>query len=1536
LFVVEVRVSSYESKNHMQRLSPSSRQALLASGSTIAPPGRVGLYDPANEHDACGLGFVSHVHGEKSRAVVENALQLLCNLAHRGAAGADPATGDGAGILTQIPHAFFWHACVAAGFHIPEAGCYGVGMTFLPRDAARRQTFEALIERIANEEGWRVLGWRNVPTDPAHAGSMALAAQPVIRQFFVGRIGVAADADDGVLIERHLYVMRKRIEKAVRRLSGSVASECFIASLSSRTVIYKGMLHAEQLRGFFIDLGNPEFISAIATVHSRFSTNTFPSWALAHPYRYIAHNGEINTVRGNARWMWMREGSLESSRFPDGMDMLMPIIADGQSDSASLDNVLELLIQGGRPIAHAMAMLMPEAWESDELMPVERRAFYEFHASLIEPWDGPAAVVFSDGRQVGATLDRNGLRPIRYLVTDDDVVVLASEAGALEIDTARIRTKGRLNPGQMLIVNTVTGRILTNADLKSELGSLRPYRRWITEQRVEIDAAAVEYSTAASNVPLAQRQRAFGYTREELKMILSPMAETGEEAIGSMGNDTPLAVLSDRPQLLFSYFRQLFAQVTNPAIDPIREQLVMSLGMFLGPQGNLLDEKPEHARQVRVEQPILTEAALAELRSLRDSTLRPTTLRTLFRASEGASGLACAVDLLCAKAEAAVRDGAGILILSDREMDAEWAAIPTLHAVSAVHHHLGRTGLRTQTSIVSETGEARDIPQIALLVGYGASAVCPYLALESIDRMVDEEMLKAGLDASHARGYYIKAVSKGLLKVLSKMGISTLQSYCGAQIFEALGLHPSLIAQHFTGTASRIGGVGIEIIAEEALRRHAAAFGEEEQNALEAGSDYHFRIEGEHHNWNPRTISKLQHATRANDATTFREFSEIANAETGRYSLRGLLDFVETTPIALDEVEPEKEIVKRFVTGAMSFGSLSQEAHETLAIAMNRLGGRSNTGEGGEDRDRFRTDRSSAIKQVASGRFGVTTEYLVNADELQIKVAQGAKPGEGGQLPGHKVDENIARTRCATPGVSLISPPPHHDIYSIEDLKQLIHDLANVNPHASISVKLVAENGIGTIAAGVAKAHADLIVVSGDSGGTGASPLASIKQTGIPWEIGLAEVQQTLVMNGLRGRVRLQTDGQLKTGRDVVLAAILGADEYGFATAPLIVEGCIMMRKCHLNTCPVGVATQDPVLRAKFTGSPEHVVNYFFFVAKEVRELMARLGVRTMDELIGRTELLETRAPENHWKAKHIDLSDLLTVPAGADDTRHFVAEHDAQPHSHLDIGLLELARPALERGGRISASVPIRNVDRSIGALVSGEIARLHGANGLAEGTISVRCRGSAGQSFGAFAAKGLALELEGEANDYVGKGLSGGRLVIRAPRTAHFVPDETAIVGNTVLYGATSGEAYIGGLAGQRFAVRNSGAMAVVEGVGDHGCEYMTGGVVVVLGRTGRNFAAGMSGGLAFVLDDSRHREFERHCNTAMVELRTVESADDRALLHRLVEQHARFTGSARARYLLSRWDQALRDFVAVVPVEYARVTRQRDHRAEANRVG
>jgi glutamate synthase domain-containing protein 2/glutamate synthase domain-containing protein 1/glutamate synthase domain-containing protein 3 len=1494
-------------------------------------PERQGLYDPTNEHDACGMGFVAHLFGARSRQVVDDALGLLCNLSHRGAAGSDPGTGDGAGILLQIPHAFLWRECAERGIRLPEAGGYGVGMVFLPQDAAERHDCEQLIEHAVAQEGCRVLGWRDVPTDARHAGDQARRAQPAIRQFFITHLVLEMDADDGASFERKLYVIRKHIERDLRTAE---RPGCYLASLSSRTVVYKGMLHAGQLAGFYPDLADSSVVSGLALVHSRFSTNTFPSWPLAHPFRMIAHNGEINTVRGNVHRMKTREALLASPRLGDDIATLLPIVGERQSDSASFDNVLELLVLGGRPLAHAMAMLIPEAWEGDAAMPLDRRAFYEYHASLMEPWDGPAAIAFTDGRQIGAMLDRNGLRPARYLVTDDDLLVLASEAGALSVPSDRIRTKGRLRPGRMLIVNTTQGVVLDDDDVKAELASLRPYRRWVTEQRVTLTPDATSLPTPRGPAALAQLQRAFGYTREELRMILAPMAETGEEAVGSMGTDTPLAVLSERPQLLFAYFRQLFAQVTNPAIDPIREQLVMSLGVFVGPEANLLDEKPEHAKQLRLDQPVLSEASLVALHAVDEPTLRPVTLRTLFRAADGPSALTPAVDALCREAEQAVREGCGILILSDRATDAEWAPIPALLALAAVHHHLGRVGLRASVGLVVETGEAREVSHVALLTAYGAAAVCPYLALETLDAMVRDGLVPQAGDEAHARAAYTKALGKGLLKVLSKMGISTLQSYCGAQICEAVGLDRALVDRHFTGTASRVGGIGLDVVAEETLRRHASAFstGATDTPALDAGGEYHYRIQEEHHNWNPRTIAALQHAARSGDASTYREFSQLADEESARYTLRGLLDFAEREPVPLEEVEPASSIVRRFVTGAMSFGSISKEAHETMAVAMNRLGGRSNTGEGGEERERYGTDRASAIKQVASARFGVTTEYLVDAKELQIKIAQGAKPGEGGQLPGHKVDEAIARTRHATPGVTLISPPPHHDIYSIEDLKQLIFDLKNVNPRATISVKLVSESGVGTIAAGVAKAHADLICISGDGGGTGAAPLSSIKHAGIPWELGLAEVQQTLLLNDLRGRVRLQTDGQLKTGRDVVIAALLGAEEFGFATAPLIVEGCVMMRKCHLNTCPVGIATQDPVLRAKFTGQPEHVLNYFFFVAEEVREHMARLGVRTVDELVGRTELLRTTVPTERWKARHLDLSALLHVPErtsadGAPIARRRVRAQEHGLDGVLDHGLIALALPALERGERVTATVNVRNVHRSIGAMLSGEVVRRYGAEGLAAGTIHIRCIGSAGQSFGAFAAPGVALELEGEANDYVGKGLSGGRLVVRAPHGAHFLPEETVIVGNTVLYGATSGEAYFGGVAGQRFAVRNSGATAVVEGLGDHGCEYMTGGVVVVLGRTGRNFAAGMSGGMAFVLDESERRDFASRCNRALVELTAVERSEDRALLRRLLEQHARYTGSARAKYVLSHWEHAVRDFVVVVPTEYRRALALRD---------
>ncbi|HEX8848923.1 MAG TPA: glutamate synthase large subunit [Gemmatimonadaceae bacterium] len=1499
-------------------------------------PERQGLYDPANEHDACGMGFVAHLHGERSREVVDDALRLLGNLAHRGAAGADPTTGDGAGILLQIPHGFLRHECAALGIGLPDVGEYAVGMVFLPRDADERAACERIIGDAVSASGCRVLGWRDVPTDPRHAGETARGAQPAIRQLFVARLGLARDADDEAAFERTLYVIRKRAERALRDRGLTGGTGCYFASLSARTVVYKGMLGAEQLAGFYRDLGDPSLVSGLALVHSRFSTNTFPSWPLAHPYRFLAHNGEINTIRGNRRSMLMREALLASPRFDAAIEELLPIVAEGQSDSASLDSVLELLVLAGRPLAHAMAMLVPEAWEGDAGMPEERRAFYEYHAGLMEPWDGPAALAFTDGRQIGAMTDRNGLRPVRWLVTDDDLVVLASEAGALGIASDRIRTKGRLGPGRMLVVNTTLGRLRDDDDVKSELASLRPYRRWAEERRVALPPVrsrdTVERDFDREEV--ARLQRAFGYTREELRMVIAPMAESGEEAVGSMGNDAPLAVLSERPQLLFAYFRQLFAQVTNPAIDPIREKLVMSLAVLLGPQSNLLDEAAARPRMLRLEQPILDESALAALAAIREESLRSVRLRGVFRAAAGPAGLARAVERVCRAAERAVRGGCGLLVLSDRATSREWAPVPSLLLVSAVQQHLARRGLGARASIVIETGEARDVSQIALLIAFGAAAVCPYLGFRAVEQLARDGALAGGIDAAAARAHYVAALGKGLLKVLSKMGISTLQSYRGAQICEAVGLSRALVDEHFTGTSSRIGGIGLETVAEETLRRHAAAYREDTGGAtLDGGSDYHYRIGGEHHNWNPRTIAALQHATRSGSATTYREFSRLADEEAARFTLRGLLELAPgAEPAPLHEVEPASSIVKRFVTGAMSFGSISREAHETLAIAMNRLGGRSNTGEGGEDPARLGTERASAIKQVASARFGVTAEYLADAREMQIKIAQGAKPGEGGQLPGHKVDAVIARTRCATPGVTLISPPPHHDIYSIEDLKQLIHDLKSVNPRATVSVKLVAESGVGTIAAGVAKAHADLICISGDAGGTGAAPLSSIKHAGVPWELGLAEVQQTLVLNGLRGRVRLQTDGQLRTGRDVVVAALLGAEEFGFATAPLIVEGCVMMRKCHLNTCPVGIATQDPELRAKFTGQPEHLVEYFFFVANEVREHMARLGVRTMDEIIGRTDLLRARVPHDHWKARHLDLSALLHMPVGGSSSEDPIARRCVTLQSHgleraLDHELIAAAAPALERGERVTTHVAVRNVDRSVGTMLSGEVARRFGALGLGDERMIVRCTGSAGQSFGAFLARGVALELEGEANDYVGKGLSGGRIVVRAPRGAHFLAEATVIVGNTVLYGATSGEAYFGGLAGQRFAVRNSGATAVVEGVGDHGCEYMTGGVVVVLGRTGRNFAAGMSGGMAFVLDESGDREFARRCNTSLVELHPVERQEDRALLRRLIEQHARHTGSARARSILAHWEHALRDFVAVVPTEYRRAMSQRD---------
>ena len=1500
--------------------------AAVARAATGAP-GREGLYDPAFEHDACGIGFVAHARGERSNAIVRQALELLDNLSHRSAVGCDPCTGDGAGILLQLPHAFLRQACAAAGVALPDAGAYAAGMLFLPAERAERETCEALAEATLRAEGLRLLGWRDVPVDPGQAGDLARQTLPAVRQLFVARDGMEARAFD-----RALYAACKRLERAVRESALAHRDAFAVVSLSAVTIVYKGMLRPDQLPRFYLDLADPAVESALALVHSRFSTNTFPSWRLAHPFRYLCHNGEINTLRGNLNWMRVRETRLASPLFGD-VGRITPVIAPGQSDSQCLDNALELLVQGGRPLTHAMMMLIPEAWEGHAAMDVERRAFYEYHAALMEPWDGPAAVAFTDGVRIGATLDRNGLRPARYLVTDDDLVVLASEAGALPVAPERVRARGRLQPGRMFVVDTAQGRILEDEEVKAEVTAGRPYAAWLAEHGARPGAAlpGVRHGEPADAPPLRQRQRAFGYTAEELKMILAPMAAGGEEPVGSMGNDTPLAVLSDEPQLLFKYFKQLFAQVTNPAIDPIREQLVMSLGVLLGRRGNLLEASPHHAAQLRLPQPVLTDAETAALRATADVRFAAATLPARFRAAGGPAALAAALDALCSAAEGAVRAGHALVVLSDRGVSAEWAPIPSLLATSAVHHHLIREGLRADASIVVETGEAREVPHVALLVGYGASAVNPYLAFETLTDMVAAGELAGTVESAHAK--YVKAVGKGLLKVLSKMGISTLQSYCGAQIFEAVGLAPSLVDRHFTGTPSRIGGIDLTTVGEETLRRHAAAFAPEGAARLGAGGEYHYRARGEHHRWNPATIAALQHATRGGGYRTFKEFSRLANeASARRATLRGLLDFAAGDPVPLDEVEPASSVVRRFTTGAMSLGALSPEAHETLALAMNRIGGRSNTGEGGEDPARFDGERNSAIKQVASGRFGVTTEYLVNAVELQIKIAQGAKPGEGGQLPGAKVNELIARTRYSTPGVTLISPPPHHDIYSIEDLAQLIFDLKNVNPRAMISVKLVAEAGVGTIAAGVAKARADLIVISGDSGGTGASPLSSIKHAGIPWELGLAETQQTLVLNDLRGRVRLQTDGQLKTGRDVVLAALLGADEFGFSTAPLIVEGCVMMRKCHLNTCPVGVATQDPVLRAKFAGQPEQLVDYFFYVAEEVREIMASLGVRRVEELVGRTDLLRVRPASDHWKARALDLAPMLRVPSGSSELAGPARRHSrAQEHpidAVLDHELIALARPALEERKRVRAATAVRNVNRAVGAMLSGEVARRFGHAGLPEGTIDVRLTGSAGQSFGAFCAAGVALSLEGEANDYFGKGLSGGRLAVCPPRGARLAVGDQILVGNTALYGATAGEAYVAGAAGERFAVRNSGARTVVEGVGDHGCEYMTGGAVVVLGRTGRNFAAGMSGGTAFVLDADG--DFGDRCNRELVKLGPVIDRDHRRTLRRMVEMHRRHTGSPRAALLLDRWEEALARFVMVMPVEYEKVLELRRLRA------
>jgi glutamate synthase (NADPH/NADH) large chain len=1493
-----------------------------------------GLYRPEFERDACGVGFVTHMKGVASHDIIRDGLTILKNLSHRGAVGADADTGDGAGILMQIPDTFFRQE---VGFELPAAGRYGVGVVFLPRDVTQRNRCELAIEQYVANEGPAFLGWRDVPTDNRVIGEIAKAEEPVIRQFFVG----APKGMEAVPFERKLWVIRKEVERAIRDSDLSEAHFFYIATLSSRTVSYKGQLMAHQLETYFPDLVDRHMASAIALVHQRYSTNTFPSWRLAQPFRFVAHNGEINTLTGNRKWMQARESSLETDKFGRDMAKLLPIIEPGGSDSASFDNVFELLLMAGRSLPHAAMMMIPEAWGRHDQMDPARRAFYEYHAKLMEPWDGPAAMAFTDGRFVGATLDRNGLRPARYLVTKDDRIVMASEAGVLDVPASQVVKKWRLQPGRMFLVDTVQGRIIEDEELKSELSAARPYGRWLKANQLHLSGLDITpVVPKAEGRELLTRQRAFGFTQEDLKVIIGPMVSKGEEPIGSMGNDAALAVLSERPQLLFNYFKQLFAQVTNPPIDPIREEIVMSLGCALGSEQNLLRTSPLSARRIRLESPVLTNREMAVLREVELGGLTSVTLPMLFKAADGADGLRFALDGLCRDATQAIERGCTVLILSDRGVTPELAPIPSLLATAAVHNHLIREGLRTRAGFVIETAEAREVMHFALLIGYGAGAVNPYLALDTIDEMVATGFLPDVTDADKARTHYVKAINKGLLKVMSKMGISTIQSYRGAQVFEAIGLASAFVEQYFTGTASRLEGISLSEVADEALRRHAHAF--QGRNgapvALEHEGLYQWRRGGEFHQINPEMVAQLQAAVRSRSYAAFKKYSTQVH-ETSRQlaTLRGLMDFqFAETAIPIEEVEPASEIVKRFATGAMSFGSISKEAHETLAIAMNRLGGRSNTGEGGEDPDRFTADpngdlRRSAIKQVASGRFGVTSQYLVNADELQIKIAQGAKPGEGGQLPGHKVSETIAKVRYSTPGVGLISPPPHHDIYSIEDLAQLIFDLKNANPKATVSVKLVAEMGVGTIAAGVAKGHADQILIAGHDGGTGASPMSSIKHAGAPWELGLAETQQVLVLNDLRGRVRLQTDGQLKTGRDVVVGALLGADEFGFSTAPLVSMGCIMMRKCHLNTCPVGIATQDEELRKKFAGKPEHVTQFFTFVAEEVREYMAKLGIRRFADMVGRVDLLRSRPAIEHWKAKGLDLTAILHRP----DVPEGFAIHASYPQKHdidkvLDRRLIELAAPALERGERVEQKLTIRNTDRTVGTMLGSEVSRRYGGEGLPPDTIHLTFTGTAGQSFGAFVPRGITLDLIGDANDYTGKGLSGGVIVVRPPATATFAPEHNIVVGNTVLYGATGGEAYFHGVAGERFAVRNSGAHAVVEGVGDHGCEYMTGGRVVVLGKTGRNFAAGMSGGIAYVYDPKER--FGTRCNKAMVELSAVSDPEDVATVRRLLTQYVGYTGSTTAQEILDDWEESYPQFIKVFPLDYKRVLEERAKRARA----
>jgi len=1524
----------------------------VSRGTAPGLPRKQGLYDPRFEHESCGVGFVVNIKGRKSHAIVQQALQVLRNLQHRGACGCEANTGDGAGILMQLPHAFLKQACNEVKIALPGAGEYGVGLVFLPSNPSERYKCEKLFEEIVATEGLRLLGWRTVPTEHSSLGYTAIASEPVVRQVFIAR---PHGLSDDLAFERKLYVVRKVAERGIRASGIQGGDKFYVCSLSCKTMVYKGMLTPDQLEHYFPDLSDLSLESALSLVHSRFSTNTFPTWERAHPYRYVAHNGEINTLRGNINWMHARQSLFASGLFGADLKKLLPVINEDGSDSAMFDNALEFLTLTGRPLPHVVMMMIPEPWENHESMSAEKRAFYEYHSCLQEPWDGPASIAFTDGVRIGAVLDRNGLRPSRYYVTKDDRVIMASEVGVLDVPPEMVAQKGRLQPGRMFLIDTELGRIVADEELKSKVATEHPYQVWLDQNHVLLEnLPEPPHVHEPAHKTVLRRQQVFGYTFEDLRFIISPMANDGVQPIGSMGTDTPLAVLSDKPQLLYNYFKQLFAQVTNPPIDPIREENITSTETMVGSEGNLLKPTPESCRMIKLEHPILTNEELEKLRHVDRPAFKAVTLPIFFKAAGGAKELETALDMMFAATDKAIAEGSNIIILSDRGVDAEHAPIPALLAVAGLHHHLIRQGTRTRVGLVLESGEPREVHHFALLIGYGCSAINPYLAFESLDDMIRERLL-TGLDHKTAVKKYIKAAVKGVVKTMAKMGISTIQSYRGAQIFEAIGLNHDVIDKYFTWTVSRIEGVGLDVLTQETLARHRRAFPDRSVNGetLDAGGQYQWRSDGEFHLFNPQTIHKLQLACRTNNYKVFNEYSELVNNQSRTLcTLRGLLDLrlarqpasteeaeggwlqgspsqrTAPRPVPLEEVEPVEAIVKRFKTGAMSYGSISQEAHEALAIAMNRLGGKSNTGEGGEDPERFvwtneRGDsKDSAIKQVASGRFGVTSQYLVNARELQIKMAQGAKPGEGGELPGRKVYPWIAKTRHTTPGVGLISPPPHHDIYSIEDLAGLIHDLKNANRHARVSVKLVSEVGVGTVAAGVSKAHADVVLISGHDGGTGASPLSSIKHAGTPWELGLAETHQTLLLNNLRSRITVEADGQLKTGRDVVIAALLGAEEFGFATAPLVVLGCIMMRVCHLNTCPVGVATQDPALRKLFTGSPDHVVNFMRFIAQEVRELMAQLGFRTINEMVGRTDRLEPKKASEHWKANGLDFTNILHQPeVGPEVGRHCQIGQDHGIEKSLDVTrLLDICEPAIERSERVHTDLPIRNVNRVVGTIVGSEITKRHGPNGLPDDTIHLKFAGSAGQGFGAFIPRGMTLELEGDANDYFGKGLSGGRVIVYPPKGSTFVAEENIIIGNVALYGATSGEAFVRGMAGERFCVRNSGVNAVVEAVGDHGCEYMTGGRVVVLGKTGRNFAAGMSGGIAYVLDEAG--DFATRCNPEMVSLQKLEDADEIEEVWKLIQRHQAYTKSERAARVLADWNRLVPAFVKVMPKDYQRV--------------